>query len=293
LGLAARNQNMPRNRPTYLYAIASVALVLFMLGFFALTALHARKLVLLFKEKVDIWLELKSDIAQEEVASVVAEVRRQSFVKKETVTFITREQAQAAMKEDLGNDGLLADMPNLFRDVIRFNVSADYLDNDSLTQWREQLRENPLIADLYFEAANTGNVGQNIENLGWITLALGFLLIFAAVTLIHNTIRLELYTNRFLIKNQELVGASWAFISRPYIRRGLFNGLWSALLAIALLVALLVWILRLVDGLDDLQDMNGAVAVFAGLILLGVLISGLSTWFVVHKFLRMKVDDLY
>jgi len=284
---------MPRNRPTYLYAIASVALVLFMLGFFALTALHARKLVLLFKEKVDIWLELKSDIAQEEVASVVAEVRRQSFVKKETVTFITREQAQAAMKEDLGNDGLLADMPNLFRDVIRFNVSADYLDNDSLTQWREQLRENPLIADLYFEAANTGNVGQNIENLGWITLALGFLLIFAAVTLIHNTIRLELYTNRFLIKNQELVGASWAFISRPYIRRGLFNGLWSALLAIALLVALLVWILRLVDGLDDLQDMNGAVAVFAGLILLGVLISGLSTWFVVHKFLRMKVDDLY
>jgi cell division transport system permease protein len=69
--------------------------------------------------------------------------------------------------------------------------------------------------------------------------------------------------------------------------------LWSAVLAIVLLVALLFWMLRLVDGLDHLQDMNGTVAVFAGLVLLGVLISGLSTWFVVHKFLRMKVDDLY
>lgn len=284
---------MPRTRPTYLYAIASVALVLFMLGFFALTALHAHKLVTLFKEKVDIWLELKPDIAQEDVASVVAEVRQQAFVKTETVTFITREQAQAAMREDLGDGGLLAEMPNLFRDVVRFNVRAQYLDNDSLTQWRERLRENPLVADLYFEAANTGNVGRNIENLGWITLALGFLLIFAAVTLIHNTIRLELYANRFLIKNQELVGASWSFITRPYIRRGLVNGLWSALLAIALLIAIFVWMRHLVDGLSDLQDMNATVGIFAMLLLLGILISGLSTWWVVHKFLKMKIDDLY
>ena len=284
---------MPRTRPTYLYAIASVALVLFMLGFFALTALHAHKLVALFKEKVDIWLELKPDIGQQDVASVVAEVRQQAFVKTETVTFITREQAQAAMREDLGDDGMLADMPNLFRDVVRFNVRADYLDNDSLTQWRERLRENPLVADLYFEAANTGNVGRNIENLGWITLTLGFLLIFAAVTLIHNTIRLELYANRFIIKNQELVGASWDFITRPYIRRGIVNGLWSALLAIALLVGLFAWMQHLVDGLSDLQDMNATVGIFAALLLLGMLISGLSTWWVVHKFLKMKIDDLY
>lgn len=287
------SQKMSRTRPTYLYAIASVALVLFMLGFFALTALHARQLVTLFKEKVDIWLELKPDLAQEDVSSVVAEVRQQVFVKKETITFITREQAQAAMKEDLGDEGMLADMPNLFRDVVRFNVRADYLDNDSLTAWRERLRENPFVADLYFEAANTGNVSRNIENLGWITLGLGILLIFAAVTLIHNTIRLELYANRFIIKNQELVGASWGFISRPYIRRGIFNGLWSALLAIALLIGSLSWAQHLVAGLDALQDVNNSVAVYAGLLLLGVLISGLSTWFVVRKFLKMKIDDLY
>lgn len=284
---------MSRTRPTHLYAIASVALVLFMLGFFALTAVHGHRLVVLFKEKIDIWLELKPDLTEQQVNSVITEVRQQHFVIKESVTFITREQAQAAMREDLGDDGMISDMPNLFRDVVRFNVRADYLDRDSLTQWREQLRENPLVAALYIEASNTSNVGRNIENLGWITLGLGILLLFAAVTLIHNTIRLELYANRFIIKNQELVGASWGFISRPYLKRGMLNGLWSAVIAVLLLIGLFTWMERLVDGMSDLQDMNSTVGIFAALLVLGVVLSGISTWWVVHKFLRMKLDDLY
>lgn len=284
---------MPRSKPTYLYAIISVALVLFIVGFFALTALHGRKLVTLFKEKVDIWLELKPEAPVDEIPRIIASIRQQPFVKAETVTYITREQAASAMKEDLGDKSLLEDNPDLLRDVIRFNVKADYLNDDSLSRWREALRQDSLVADLYFEAANTGNVGKNIQNLGVIALCLGFLLIFAAVTLIHNTIRLALFSNRFLIKNQELVGASWAFISRPFIRRGIINGLTSAALAIAALIATLWWIYRLIPDLSTLQDTNSILAVFVGLVALGVLISGLSTYFVVNKFLRMRVDDLY
>lgn len=284
---------MSRSKPTYFYAIVSVALVLFLVGFFALTVLHAQKLVTLFKEKVDVWLELKPDIPQEEVARIVGEVRRQPFVKTETVTFITRDQAAATMREDLGEESLLADIPNLMRDVVRFNVRADFFEEDSLRQWRETLRQDTLIAELYIEAANTGNISTNIEKIGWLTLTLGFLLIFAAVTLIHNTIRLALYTNRFLIKNQELVGASWHFISRPYIRRGIINGFLSAIMAIALLIILLSSAQRQLPGLRALEDLNGTLAIFTGLAALGVLISGLSTYFVVNKFLRMRVDDLY
>lgn len=284
---------MSRTKPTYLYAIISVALVLFILGFFAQTAIHGRKLVQLFKEKVDIWLELKSDAGPADVERIVATVRQQPFVKSETITFITREQAAASMKEDLGDASLLQDLPELMRDVVRFNVQADYLNNDSMFNWREQLRADTMVADLYYEAATTGNVGPNLEKLGWITLALGFLLIFAAVTLIHNTIRLALYSNRFLIKNQELVGASWEFISRPYIRRGILNGLLSAALAIASLITASTIMARQMPELRDLQDLNSTLAVYVGLIVLGILISGLSTWFVVNKFLRMRVDDLY
>lgn len=284
---------MSRTKPTYLYAIISVALVLFILGFFAQTAIHGRKLVQLFKDKVDIWLELKSDAGPGDVERIVATVRQQPFVKTETITFITREQAAASMKEDLGDASLLQDLPELMRDVVRFNVQADYLNSDSMFNWREQLRADTMVADLYYEAATTGNVGPNLEKLGWITLALGFLLIFAAVTLIHNTIRLALYSNRFLIKNQELVGASWDFISRPYIRRGVLNGLISAALAITALIVATTFMERQMPELRDLQDLNSTLAVYVGLIVLGILISGLSTWFVVNKFLRMRVDDLY
>jgi cell division transport system permease protein len=284
---------MPRTKPTYFYAIASVALVLFVLGFFAIMALHGRKLVTLFKEKVDIWLELKPGLAQEDVARIVNEVRRQPFVKIETIKFITREQAAATMREDLGDTSMLKDMPDLLRDVIRFNVKAEFLEDQKLKDWREVLRQDTVVSDLFFEAANTGNVSHNIRNIGFVTLILGFLLVLAAITLIHNTIRLAMFSNRFLIKSQELVGASWDFISRPYIQRGIINGLLSALIAIVALMCMLWWLRTLIPELEQLEDPNGIVFVILGLILVGVLISGLSTWFVVNKFLRMRIDDLY
>lgn len=284
---------MPRAKPTYLYAIISVALVLFILGFFMMTTLHGRKLVTLFKEKVDIWLELKPNLPESEVARVVGILRRQPFVKPETITFISREQAAASLREDLGDDSMLEDSPDLLRDVLRFNVKASYLEDATLAEFREALRQDTVVSELYFEAANVGNVGENIQNIGTISIILGLLLVFAALVLIHNTIRLALFSNRFVIKNQELVGASWAFISRPYLRQGILNGLWSALLAIAALLGLLGWAQRQMPDLRELQDLNGMLMVFLGLLLLGMLISGLSTWYVVNKFLRMRVDDLY
>lgn len=284
---------MPRTRPNYMYAIASMALVLYVLGFFAIMALGSQRLVAIFKEKVDLWLELKPNLAESEVARIVAEVRQQPFVKKESVTFITREQAAATMRQDLGDESMLEDMPDLMRDVVRFNVRAEFLEDQRLIDWREKLRQDTLVSELFFEAANTNNISDNIQRFGIFMLALGIFLLFAAVTLIHNTIRLALYSNRLLIKNQELVGASWEFISRPYIRRGIVNGLWSAAIAIAALSITLWWLPRAMPYFEKLQDPNEAVLVFSGLALLGVLISGASTWWVVNKFLRMKLDDLY
>ncbi len=284
---------MSRKKPAYFYAVVSVALVLFVLGFFGLMTLHGRKLVNLFKEKVDIWLELKPVQSQADVSTLIRRIQQQPFVKPESVTLITREQAAASMKKDLGDSSMLEDMPDLLRDVIRFNVKAEYLDTARLSEWRETLRRDTLVADLYFEAANTGNVSGNLQSLGLVTLVLCILLVLAAVALIHNTIRLDLYSNRFLIRNQELVGASWSFIGKPYIRRGLMNGLLSGLLAVLSLSLTIIWLHSIVPELEALGDPNAVLLVMTALVLLGILISGFSTWFVVNRFLKMRIDDLY
>ena len=264
---------MSRKKPAYFYAVVSVALVLFVLGFFGLMTLHGRKLVNLFKERVDIWLELKPVQSQADVSTLVRRIQQQPFVKPESVKLITKEQAAVSMKEDLGDSSMLEDMPDLLRDVIRFNVKAEYLDTARLSEWRETLRSDTLVADLYFEAANTGNVSNNLQSLGLATLVLCTLLVFAAVALIHNTIRLDLYSNRFLIRNQELVGASWSFIGKPYIRRGLLNGLLSGLLAVLALSLMITWLHSVVPELRELGDPNGILLVMTALVFLGKIIS--------------------
>jgi cell division transport system permease protein len=270
-----------------------MALVLFATGLFALVALHGQRLVALFKEKVDVWLEFKSDVPQEDIARIIRQIRQEPFVKTETVTYVTREQAAASMREDLGDESLLADLPNMMRDVVRFNVRADFFRQDSLKRWREELKQDTLIAELYVEAVETGNISRNLNLISAMTLGLALLLLVVAIVIIYNTIRLALYANRFIIKNQELVGASWDFITRPYLRRALVNGLISALLAITALIAMLNWAYRQMPELRQLQDLNGILAICVGILVLGILLSVLSTYAVVRRFLRMKIDDLY
>jgi cell division transport system permease protein len=284
---------MSRTKPNYLSAILSVALVLLLLGIFSMITLYGRGLVALFQERVDIWVELQPELPENEVGRVVSLIRAQPFVKKETVTFISREQAAAAMRKDLGDETMVQDLPNLMLDIVRFNVKAEYVTPDSLAGWRTEMKRDTAVSDLFFEATSLGNASNNIANLSYIALVLALLLIFAAVALIHNTIRLALYANRFVIKNQELVGASWQFISRPYLNRSVLNGLISAVIAIVLLVALVRLVESAVPDLAALNSTNGLTAICLILVALGVLISRLSTWWVVNKFLKMRLEDLY
>jgi len=117
--------------------------------------------------------------------------------------------------------------------------------------------------------------------------------LIVAITLIHNTIRLALYSNRFIIKNMELVGASWGFISRPYIQKSIWHGIVSAILAIGALLLVLLLAQREIVELKALQDVVSSFILFASLLILGMLISGLSTWYVINKYLKMRLDDLY
>jgi cell division transport system permease protein len=287
------DKSTKRTKPNYIYSIISVALVLFLLGFFGLIILHAQRLMIVFKEKVNILAELKESSPQSDIETFQLALNNYEFVKDGSVNFISKEEAVELMQEEFGEDFLKLDLPNPFFDVITFNVKAVYLEKDSLQNIREELLSYDAVNDVFYQESLTNNIGKNIRKLGFLALGISLFFILVAVTLIHNTIRLALYSNRFLIKNMELVGASWEFISRPYIMKAILQGVISSLIALAALGLIMYWVWQDIPEIRELKDIPGYIALGVFLIAIGILINTLSTYLVVNKYLKMQVDDLY
>ncbi len=283
----------PRTKPNYLYAIVSVALVLFLLGFFGLVLLQANSFVKLFKEQVNLIVELEEGTSEHAIEQLTAFLQDKPFLKPASIQFISKEEGAAMLREDFGEDFLKLDLPNPLYDVVTFNVKAAYLQRDSLEVIRSDVMRHTYVNDMFYQESLVDSIIQNIEKIGYIALGVGLFFIIIAVALIHNTIRLALYANRFLIKNMELVGASWSFISRPYLLRSVKHGFLSAVIAIAVLAGLLWWANSEFQELQTLDNTVSIVILFVVLALTGILISTLSTYYVIHRYLKMRVDDLY
>ncbi len=282
-----------KTRPNYLYSMLSVALVLFLLGFFVMLIAHGQRLVKSFKEKVVVIVELKDQVSSEEVDSLKQWLSSRPYTKAGSIDYVDKETAQEEMKDEFGDDFLKLDMPNPFFDVITFNVNAAYAESDSLINIKGGVKDASIVNDVFYQENLIDDIAQNVRSLSWITLGIGLFFIFVAITLIHNTVRLSLYANRFTIKNMQLVGATWGFISRPYILRAMRHGLISSVIAGGILVLIIFWAEASLPGLGQLQDWVLFGWLFLGLLILGVLINTLSTRSVVKKYLKMRVDDLY
>lgn len=286
-------QKPPRRKPNYFYTIVSVGAVLFLLGFFGLLLLQSQRLTKVLKEQVDIIIELESTPPDSARLALENRLSKSTFVVPQSVEFTSREDALELMSDELGEDLISLDLPNPLYDVYTFNVAAKYLASDSLAQIRALLMQEPVVNDVYYQESLIDQLARNIKRITWILLGISLLFIVLALTVIHNTIRLALYANRFLIKTQELVGASWEFISRPYLRKALWHGLLSALLAIGLLLAIQFWLQQQIPEVRTLQHPMAFASLFIGLIILGMCINWLSTYLVVRKYLSLREEELY
>lgn len=289
----AQKTKFVKKRPNYLYVVISVALVLFLLGFFGAIVLQTQNLVDYFKEQVNIMIELENTTSEEARAKVQEELFAANYLKDSSIVYITKEEGAELLKEEFGADFLSLDMPNPLYDILTFNVKAAYLNKDSLAQIRVDLKRYPFVNDVFYQESLISELAQNIERLGYLALIISIFFILIAILLIHNTIRLALYANRFLIKNMQLVGASWSFISRPYLIRSIWYGALSALIAIAGLVLFYSLLRRDIYQISTFGNDWKNLILFLGLILIGVAITSLSTYYVVNKYLRMREDDLY
>ncbi len=275
------------------YAIIGVSLVLFLLGSFGLGIIYAQKLVILFKERMNVLIEIEQGTSREEIAQLEDVLDIKPFVKKSSVIFISKENAAEQMRTEFGEDFLKLNLPNPFYDMLTFNLQADYMQVDSLVRIEEDLRQFTIVGGVYYQENLIDQVAANVKKLAYVAAGIGIFIIFVALLLIYNTIRLSLYANRFLIKTMQLVGASWGFISKPFFWKAAGYGLISGLLALGGMMLLLLWAWQVFPELRQVDDWV-AMGILAGsIVLLGIVLFSLSTYLVVNRYLRMRVDDLY
>lgn len=284
----------PRSNTSYVISIVSVAMVLFLLGFFGLVLLQAQRLVTLLREEINLIVEVRDEAAEEEIQALRSFLESSPQIKPGSLKYISKEEGIMLLKEDFGEDFLEAGLPNPLFDVFTFNVKSQYMDPDSLADMRNRIKTQWVtVSDVYYQKGMIETLSRNLRKMGWFALGISIVFLFVAFVLIHNTIRLAMYANRFMIKTQELVGASWEFISRPFLKRSIWNGVLSALLGIAFLNGLLWLVQREMPEMRTLQDWPGIIGVFAFLIASGILITFSSTYYVINKYLKMRVDDMY
>ncbi len=283
----------PRSKPNYLYSMVSVGLVLFLLGFFGLLVVHARQLLHYYREHVSLILEFKDTATAEDIDSVTTALAAKSYILPESIRFISQEEAARMMRQEFGEDFLALNLPNPFYNILTFNLKGQYMVPGELKGIRNEWRSHPAVSDLFYQENLMGDIVRNLQKLGYLLSGLGLVLTLIVGLLIHNTIRLALYANRFLIKTMELVGATWGFVSRPYLWRALVHGLASGMLAVAGLTGVLFWANQKLPEIRALQDMRLTGLLFGGIVLFGIFLYLLSSWVVVNKYLRMRMDDLY
>ncbi|MCC6724082.1 MAG: hypothetical protein IT258_06190 [Saprospiraceae bacterium] len=283
----------PVHKPNYFYTIVSVTLVLFLLGLFGLLVVQGQQMIKMIREQVDVIVELKEESTPDQLDSLKTYLNQSAYSKPNSTEFINKEQGAALMQKEFGQDFGKLDMANPLYDVLVFHVKSDWMQTDSMSLVREDLKTLPYVNDVFYQESVTESIAQNLNKISVWVLGLGLFFIIVAIALILNTVRLALYANRFLIKNMELVGASWGFISRPYLSRSFWQGLLCSLLAITGLTSLLYFVFQNVPDIQSAINLTGVAIVFGVILILGFTIMVFSTYYVVKKYLRMRVDDMY
>ncbi|MEM7105451.1 MAG: permease-like cell division protein FtsX [Bacteroidota bacterium] len=282
----------PKTKPNYIYSIISVALVLFLLGIFGMLAVHAQGLVKYMKENVQIMVELKDNTMKTVKLQYQKRLEGSRFVKPGSVKYVSKEEATEKMRDDFGENLMQYGINPLF-DALIFNVNATYMEPDSLRNVAMEIKENDFVTDVYYQEDLVEAVASNLRKLAFVILGIGFIAIFITIALINNTVKLALYSNRFLIKNMQLVGASWGFIRRPYLARSISHGLFSGFIAVIALLVLMYFLQTQIPGIIEFFEWERFAILFGGIVLIGVLISLFSTWRGVNRYLKVRLDDLY
>ncbi|MBN2173970.1 MAG: hypothetical protein JW731_07555 [Bacteroidales bacterium] len=291
MALQDEKYNRRRLQSSYLTSIVSISLVLFMLGLLGLIILHSKKLSDYVKENIGFSIIMKENVKEAGIIKLQKILDAKPYVK--STKYITREEAAKEFSKELGEDfsAFLGYNPLLPTIEVRF--IASYANNDSLSIIKDKILENNNVKEVWYQESLVDVVNKNVRKISLFLLGFSGLLLFIAVALINNTIRLSVYSKRFIIRSMQLVGATHRFIRKPFILKGILQGLISAVIAILLLIGVIYLSMREIPELVNIRDIDLFLSLFGMVILLGIIIAYLSNYFAVRKYIRIKTDYLY
>ncbi len=289
---AAGSSSLKRSKPNFIYSIIGVALVLLIMGIMGWFFLNIRSVGNAFKEDIRISAYLRT-LNKDTISQIQAFISSQPYAKN--VTYVDKESAKAIWNKENNEDWAKILDVNPLPESIDFYAKADYVNQDSLRGISTQLMQayGDQITDLQYPQNLDSNLNERASKIGLLFLVIAVILCVIVIFSIDNTIRLAMFSNRFIIKTMQMVGATRSFIARPLNLRALLNGLISSGIAIILLLIIIGWAESRVPELKAIRSIELNLLLFGGLMLIGVGISVYSTHRSVLKYLKMKLDDLY
>jgi len=289
---AAGSSSLKRSKPNFIYSIIGVSLVLLIMGIMGWFFLNIQSVGNAFKEDIRISAYLRT-LNKDTIGQIQAFISSQPFAKN--VTYVDKESAKAIWNKENNEDWAKILDVNPLPESIDFYAKSDYVNQDSLRTISAQLMQayGDQITDLQYPQNLVSNLNERASKIGLLFLVIAVILCVIVIFSIDNTIRLAMFSNRFIIKTMQMVGATRGFISRPLNLRALINGLISSGIAIILLLIIIGWAESRVPELKAIRSIQLNLLLFGGITLLGVGISVYSTHRSVLKYLKMKLDDLY
>jgi len=278
-------------RSSYITTTISIALVLFLLGIIGLLSLNAQRLSTYVKENIGFTILIKDNAREAEVKRLEKLLSTSPFIKQ--TEYVDKDRAAEELKEELGEDFVDFLGYNPLLSSIDVKVFAEYTNPDSIAKVEEVIMDFPQVKEVLYQKNLIHLVHQNVRRISLVLAAFAIMLLLIAVALINNTIRLSVYSKRFLIRTMQLVGANKGFIRRPFLLNGIVHGFIGAVLAIVLLAVLIYFTSKELAGVIGFQNMEILLVLFALVIVCGMFITFLSTFFAVNKYLNLRTDDLY
>lgn len=262
-----------------------------MIGLIGILLLNAHRISVNVKENIGFSIILKENVKEADIFKLQKSLDATRYIK--STEYITKEKAAKEFQKELGEDFVSFSGFNPLFSSIEVKLYANYANADSLAMIEKDLVKYDQVKEIYYQKSLIHLINDNIRKISLIILLFCGLLCVIAISLINNTIRLSIYSKRFIINTMQLVGATRSFIRKPFLYKSIMHGIFGAAIAIGIILAALYWAEKQLQDIVQLTDLNSIFVLCIGLLFIGIFINLISTFFAVNKYLRLGTNDLY